>query len=381
MLRGAIARPVAFAEASEPARVADAGSSAAACAAASCVGSRVGSRVVSSIASPPASAVDTYAAAFADTVVEAAAAPRLDSAALRQRPLINRAGISTAMQPQVIRFARQRARHVRLTATFTAEPVDVYAATAADAAFSALAIRTLSVTDSTAPTADLALCKDATASSCAAGTGLNDASAPFNAVDGSPCTYWVPSPGDAGPWIQVDLGEPAFFDQVRVVSPWQPALEATWRPSLRLRVSVSQDAETWTELAAADHDDDPFTALRIELGAALPPCPGGDCEPLHVQVDPATWQVFAVNHTALRVAGAALTALVYDPFGAQLSEIEQRGVTIEPLSVAPGFVVAWPGYFPRTHLLSLRLHDADGALLSESNCWRHQPDRRAHMVR
>lgn len=338
MLRAAVTRSVAFAEASGSARAAEAGS---------------GNAV-----SAPTSTSATATATVATT------GPR--------RSPINRARIGSAMRPQVIRFARRQARHVRVTAA----PVRLNGATATEDGILDFAIRTLSITDCAAPTTDLALGKGAAASSYAVGPGFSEAHGPSSAVDGNPCTDWSPAAGDVSPWIQIDLGESVSFDQVRIVSPWQPSFDARRRHASRPRVSVSPDGETWTELAAQYDDDDPFTALRIELGAALPPCPGGECEPLHVQMDPATWQVFAVNHTALRVVEAGLTALVYDPFGTQLNEIEQRGVTIEPLSVAPGFVVAWPGYFPRTHLLSVRLHDADGALLCERNRWRYRPPNR-----
>ncbi len=268
------------------------------------------------------------------------AGPRPD--ALYSRPRAPR----LAATPQILTFARRQARYVRVET----EPAGV--------AGPPPSIRTLSITDSSSPTVDLALRKHATASSAA-----DDPGGPAGAVDGNPCTRWSPATRDERPWIRLDLGESVSFDGVCIV-PDRPR-----GGEFAVRVSVSPDGETWAEPEVAD---DPLLALRIDLGASLPLCPGGDCEPLHVQADAATWQVFAVNHTAQRVTGAALTARIYEPFGRQLSRIEQRGLLIGPLSVAPGFVVSWPAYYPQTHLISLQLHDADGTLLSEDNRWRYR---------
>ncbi len=270
------------------------------------------------------------------------AGPGSRSGALHLRPRAPR----LAAAPHILTFARRQARYLRVET----EPAGV--------AGPPPSIRTLSITDSSSPTVDLALRKHATASSAA-----DEAGGPAGAVDGNPCTRWSPAVRDERPWIRLDLGESASFDQVRIV-PDRPR-----GGEFAVRLAVSPDGKTWAEPDAAD---DPLMALRIDLGASLPPCPGGDCEPLHVQADSATWQVFAVNHTAQRVTGAALTARIYEPFGKQLSQIEQRDLLIEPLSVAPGFVVSWPAYYPQTHLISLQLHDADGTLLSEDNRWRYR---------
>lgn len=349
-LRGSAAREVAFVEASGSAAAAEAGAG---------------------VAAPIAFGTAAYAAAaFART-----GRPWPGFSAFQSR----RGRIDTVSRTHVIRFARQTARHVRLVA---AQPGP--AAEAVDRTRSGFGIRTLSITDSSSPTLDLALRKRAIASSSAD----DDAHSPLSAVDGNPCTGWSPAAGDDDPWIRLDLAESASFDQVCVVSSWPADLGTGLCSSACPRVAVSPDGEHWTE---PDPVEDPLIGLdagplgierlSVELGATLPSCQGTDCRPLHVQADPATWQVFAVNHTALRVCDATLTALVYDPFGAQLDHIEQRGLTIAPLSAAPGFIVAWPGYFPRAHLLSLRLHETDGTLLSEANCWRYGPDRSARTAR
>ncbi|HEU5356261.1 MAG TPA: discoidin domain-containing protein [Actinocrinis sp.] len=241
--------------------------------------------------------------------------------------------------PHIVTFPRQRARYVRVALEPTGHLATPHAS-----------VRTLSVVDASVPTVDLALGKRVIAS-CAATT-------PSSAVDGNPCTRWSPAPHDDRPWIQLDLGDSACFDHVCV------ALDAT-DPGLALRVTVSDDGAQWTEPEASD---DLFTGLRIDLGATVPPC-SADCEPLHVQVDPTTWQVYAVNHTAMPVAGASISARIYEPFGKQLNHIEQQDLVVEPLSVAAGFVISRPVYSPPTYLVHLQLHDADGSLLSERDCW------------
>ena len=93
--------------------------------------------------------------------------------------------------------------------------------------------------------------------------------------------------------------------------------------------------------------------------------------PLHVGADPRTWQVFAANQTTRRIGGASITARLYDLSGRQLNHIDQLGVTIEPLSSAPAFVISWPASPRPLHLLRMELHDNDGALLSENVYWRY----------
>ena len=293
----------------------------------------------------------TASAVAADAGAGSAAAAWPGSFVLRTRaPRVGAA-------PRVVTFARQQARYVRVTI----EPIGLAGPRAS--------IRTLSVIDGSRPTIDLALRKPVTASSvapvsAAAHSATDNPKAATSAVDGNPGTNWSPAPHDERPWIQLDLGEQVFFDQLCVVS---DALDAD-NPAIR--VSLSQDCEHWTEPEPAE---DPLCALRIEFGTRVPTC-SADCGPLHVQPDTETWQIYAINHTAVRVTGASLSARIYEPFGSQLNHIEQQDITIEPLSAAPGFVVSQPAYFPPTHLVSLQLHDADGALLSEHNCWRYRAE-------
>lgn len=266
----------------------------------------------------------------AETAGSAAAAPSRRSRVTR-----------SVTAPRIVTFARQRARYVRVTLAPRGADDDP------------LGIKTLSVTDSSRPTVDLAVRRPVS------GSGAGCAAV----VDGNPGTRWSPEASDPSPWVRIDLGESMSFDRVCLVPDRDGVLGGP------VRVAVCADGVRWTEPETVD---DPFAPQRADLGAALPQCPGGYCEPLHTQLDGATWQVYAVNHTAERVTGASVVARVYEPFGGLLSHAEHHGITIEPLSVAPSLVVPWPRYLPVTHLLSLELHDADGALFSEHNHWRYQ---------
>jgi hypothetical protein len=269
----------------------------------------------------------------------AARSVALASRWLPQRP---RRTVCGRFAPRVVTLARQQARFVRIEF-------------AGNGALSlGRPIRSLSVIDSSRPAVDLALRQPVDASR-AEGCGA--------VVDGNPCTRWSPTPRDTCSWISVDLGGPQWFDQICLVSDLDTR-------DVRLRIRVSADNAHWSEPETAD---DPFPALRVDLGAALPPCPGGPCEPLHTQLDLETWQVYAVNHTAHRLTAASITVRIYEPFGGQVSHCEQRELVIEPLSTAPALSAPRPAGLPPTHLLSLELRDADGALLSEHNRWRYQP--------
>ncbi|MEW2521582.1 discoidin domain-containing protein [Actinacidiphila alni] len=98
---------------------------------------------------------------------------------------------------------------------------------------------TLGVFDSSAPDADLALHKTATASS----TDESD-HGPENATDGNPDTRWSSS-FDDDQWIQVDLGASVAFDRVDLT--WEQAYAQTYV------VQVSADGSAWTDAKAVDN--------------------------------------------------------------------------------------------------------------------------------
>ncbi|GAA0354647.1 discoidin domain-containing protein [Actinoallomurus spadix] len=96
------------------------------------------------------------------------------------------------------------------------------------------------------------------------------------------------------------------------------------------------------------------------------------CEPLHVQADPRTWQVIAVNHTARAVKGATVTAHVHDLSGKELGTARSAKVDLAPAATAQAFAAGWTGDLPDLHLLRLTFEDAAGRLLSRNTYWRYR---------
>ncbi|SFJ64440.1 Glycosyl hydrolases family 2 [Amycolatopsis sacchari] len=139
--------------------------------------------------------------------------------------------ISDSRAEQTVDFPRQQARYVRMQGDRRAT----------NWGFS---LWTMSVVDSAAPGTDLAQGKTATASS------VGDGNPPENAVDGNPSTRWSSQYQD-GQWLQVDLGEAVGFD--RVVLTWETAYAQTYR------IQVSQDGNTWTDVASVDNTPKPLT--------------------------------------------------------------------------------------------------------------------------
>jgi len=93
------------------------------------------------------------------------------------------------------------------------------------------------------------------------------------------------------------------------------------------------------------------------------------CEPLHVQADPGTWRVRAVNHTTRPLSGATVTATVYDLTGRRLGTPQSQVLAVAPSSTTAAFTVA-----PATaalHLVSLDLREPGGRLLSSNVYWRY----------
>ncbi|MEC3998378.1 discoidin domain-containing protein [Actinacidiphila sp. DG2A-62] len=93
------------------------------------------------------------------------------------------------------------------------------------------------------------------------------------------------------------------------------------------------------------------------------------CEAHHVQADPRTWDVLAVNHTPDAVEGAVVTAEVLDLTGRRLAAPQRQTLDIAAAATAPAFTVA-PATGSRLHLVRLRLTRADGSVLSENTYWR-----------
>ena len=91
------------------------------------------------------------------------------------------------------------------------------------------------------------------------------------------------------------------------------------------------------------------------------------CEALHVQADPRSGDVLAVNHTADALHGAVVTAEALDLSGRRLAAPQRQTVDVPASATAPAFTAtAGSG----VHLLRLRLSASDGTVLSENTYWR-----------
>ena len=93
---------------------------------------------------------------------------------------------------------------------------------------------------------DLALGRTATASSSA------DWTSPGAVTDGDPKSRWTSNYAD-NEYVQVDLGATTSFD--RVVLRWETAYAATYQ------IQVSQDGQTWTDVADKDNSPKPLIIL------------------------------------------------------------------------------------------------------------------------
>ncbi|NMO57327.1 glycoside hydrolase [Actinoplanes sp. TBRC 11911] len=91
------------------------------------------------------------------------------------------------------------------------------------------------------------------------------------------------------------------------------------------------------------------------------------CEPRHVQADPGSWTVRAVNHTPDPVTGV-LTAKAYDLSGRQIGTTQTQTVSVASSSTTPAFTLPSINDF---HLVRLEWRDKQGKLISENTYWRY----------
>ncbi|MEU3185450.1 discoidin domain-containing protein [Streptomyces sp. NPDC006923] len=96
------------------------------------------------------------------------------------------------------------------------------------------------------------------------------------------------------------------------------------------------------------------------------------CEPFHVQADPESWQVVAVNHTPQGLKDATVTARLLDLNGRQLGAARHTKVDVASSTTARAFDVGWTDGLPDFHLLRLSLEDGRGEVLSENTYWRYR---------
>jgi hypothetical protein len=148
---------------------------------------------------------------------------------------------------QVLDFAAQQARYVRLFAAHRATQYGV-------------SLWTLAVFASADHSTDLALGKTATASSTDASAGP-----PGNVTDGDSDTRWSSGYQD-GQWIQVDLGSTATVDRVSIE--WESAY------ATEFTIQVSGDGQNWTDATSVSQK--PVQPLQISVNGTRVFCRGGN---------------------------------------------------------------------------------------------------------
>jgi hypothetical protein len=104
------------------------------------------------------------------------------------------------------------------------------------------------------------------------------------------------------------------------------------------------------------------------------------CESLHVQADPSSWQVRAINHTAGELARCSVTARLYDLSGRSLGNTQQQTLDLPPSSMTVAFAVGEPAPAPALHLVRLELRDSTGVLRSENTYWRYRTPTDMHAL-
>ncbi|WP_225845160.1 FxLYD domain-containing protein [Streptomyces sp. HPF1205] len=96
------------------------------------------------------------------------------------------------------------------------------------------------------------------------------------------------------------------------------------------------------------------------------------CEPLHAQVDQRDGKVLVVNGTPAAVRGLTVTAQAYDLGGRPLREPVAARVDVAAGDGAEVGAVPFDRGLPATHLLRLRVTDAEGRVRSVNDYWRYR---------
>ncbi len=98
------------------------------------------------------------------------------------------------------------------------------------------------------------------------------------------------------------------------------------------------------------------------------------CEHHHVQADLSNWQVAAVNHTPVPLAGVTVKAELHDLTGATLGTPQRQTLDVAASDMTQAFTVPFPGTLPALHLMRLTMTDGKGTVLSENTYWRYRAD-------
>jgi hypothetical protein len=98
------------------------------------------------------------------------------------------------------------------------------------------------------------------------------------------------------------------------------------------------------------------------------------CEQRHVQANPTTWQVTAVNHTASVLTGVTVKAQLHALDGKQIGQAQEQKLDLNALTAKNLFTMPFDDTLPAFHLMRLTLTDDKGAVLSENTYWRYRTD-------
>lgn len=98
------------------------------------------------------------------------------------------------------------------------------------------------------------------------------------------------------------------------------------------------------------------------------------CEQRHVQANPTTWQVTAVNHTASALGGVTVKAQLHGLDGKPIGQAREQKLDVGALSATNVFTVPFDDALPAFHLLRLTLTAGQGEVISENTYWRYRTD-------
>ncbi|MFC0110219.1 discoidin domain-containing protein [Kibdelosporangium aridum] len=98
------------------------------------------------------------------------------------------------------------------------------------------------------------------------------------------------------------------------------------------------------------------------------------CEQRHIQANPQTWQVMAVNHTGTALTGVTVKAQLHGLDGKPIGAPQEQKLDVAPTSTTSAFTVPFEDAHPAFHLLRLTMTDARGAVISENMYWRYRTD-------
>ncbi|WP_030903113.1 discoidin domain-containing protein [Streptomyces sp. NRRL F-5126] len=136
-----------------------------------------------------------------------------------------------------------------------------------------------------------------------------------------------------------------------------------WQDASGLMLWMSHPAWHSTVWQTYDYD---FDVNGVYYGAR------SACERYHVQADPTTGQVIALNHTPGALEGAKVTAEVHDLSGRRVAGPKRTRLDVASSATAKAFTVPFGKDLPDLHLLRLTLASSHGTVLSRNVYWRYR---------